>query len=376
MVLRLARIPLYAFIGLLVYLPALSADPNLLGLPELSIPADNPITKEKVALGDKLFHDVRFSSTSKVSCATCHDPKKGFTDRLVVPKGINDLRGTRNGPTVLNSAFFKSQFWDGRSPSLEDQALHPFVNPVEMGLPDHAPILKVIREDKAYREAFKKVFNLEPEAIQIGHVTMAIATFERTIIDGNSKFDRWYYGNQANAMNAQEIRGFNVFVGNGRCVSCHAVEQTSAIFTDHQFHNIGVGINRLSEKDLERLSAEYLRARYSNEQVDKKALTDPKSSELGRFAVTRDLSDMGGFKTSTLRNIDLTGPYMHDGSLKTLEEVVDHYNRGGMSSDKEKANPYMSGGIRPLNLTVAEKRDLVVFMKALTSQKNLNKKTR
>lgn len=348
-------------------------DAHLLGLPPLPIPANNPQTPEKIELGHRLYHDQRFSSTGKIACATCHDSKKAFTDNLKTPKGVNDLRGTRNGPTVLNSAFNKTQFWDGRSPDLEDQALHPFTNPVEMGLANHDPIIKTIQGDKAYLEAFKKVFNLQPGDIKIQHVTQAIAAFERTLIGGNSRFDRWYFKGEK-TMSPQEIRGFQVFVGNGRCVSCHMVEETSALFTDHKFHNIGVGINTVPAADLDRLSSEYLRARYDNNEVDKKVLTDIKSSELGRFAVSREITEMGAFKTPTLRNIELTAPYMHDGSLKTLEEVVEHYNRGGMSTPKERANPFMSGGIRPLNLTQREKADLVAFMKTLTSPKRVAKK--
>lgn len=342
---------------------------DLLGLPPLPVPENNPITKEKVTLGELLYNDKRFSSTGKVSCATCHDAKKGFTDNLRVSKGINDLKGTRNAPTVLNSAFFATQFWDGRSPDLEDQAQHPMTNPVEMGLANHDPVLKIVKEDKKYTEAFKQAFNIEPNQIELKHVLMAIATFERTLIDGNSKFDRWYYGGQKSLSDA-EIRGFNTFVGNGRCVSCHAVENTTAIFTDNKFHNIGIGINKLSEKEIIPLAQEFLRADFDKNQVDVKVLTDPKTSELGRFAVTKRIPDIGAFKTSTLRNINLTAPYMHDGSLKTLEEVVEHYNRGGASSDKEKVNSFISGGIRPLNLTTQEKKDLVAFMKALTSQKH------
>lgn len=344
-------------------------DNTLFGLPDLEVPADNPITQEKVRLGDKLFHDKRFSSTGKISCATCHDSAKGFTDSpLRVSKGINDLTGTRNAPTVLNSAFNKTQFWDGRSASLEDQSQFPFINSVEMGLKNHEPILKIVREDKEYQEAFKKAFNLSGDKITMATVMKAIATFERVLIDGNSRFDRWYYKGEK-TLSAQEQRGFNVFVGNGRCVSCHAVEQTSALFTDHKFHNVGVGINKLAQADIDSLSAAYLQARVTKEAVDEKALTDPKASELGRFAVTKEIPDMGAFKTSTLRNINFTAPYMHDGSLKTLEEVVEHYNRGGASTDKEKINPYISGGIRPLNLTAQEKSDLVAFLKSLTSGK-------
>ncbi|MGE0761906.1 MAG: cytochrome-c peroxidase [Bdellovibrionales bacterium] len=351
------------------------ANQDLLGLPALNVPKDNPITKEKVVLGDRLFNDVRFSSTGKVSCATCHDPNKAFTDSpLKTSKGIHDLTGTRNAPTVINSAFYQTQFWDGRSPSLEDQSQHPIINPVEMGLKNHEPLLQIVRGEKSYQDMFKAAFGVAAHKISMKHVMMAMATFERTIIDGNSRFDRWYFKGEA-TLSEKEIAGFQTFVGNGRCVSCHAVEQTSALFTDNKFHAIGVGINRLPQAEVERLGHEFLQAQYDNKQVDEKVLSDAKVSELGRFAVTRNMSEMGAFKTSGLRNIDLTAPYMHDGSLKTLEDVVEHYNRGGASSDKEKSaiTPYLSGGIRPLNLTNAEKSNLVAFMKALTSQKREKK---
>jgi cytochrome c peroxidase len=350
---------------------AFAQSDDLLGLPALDVPKDNAITKEKVLLGEKLFNDTRFSSTGKISCATCHNASKAFTDSpLKTSKGINDLQGTRNAPTVLNAAFNHSQFWDGRSPTLENQALHPFINSVEMGLKDHQPILDIVRGDPAYQEAFRKAFAVDPKKVDMGDVTRAIATFERTLIDANSRFDRWYYKGEP-TLTQKEIKGFQVFIGNGRCVSCHVIEQTSALFTDQKFHNIGVGINRVPEADVIQLAQEFLNARYNREQVDEKVLKNTRTSELGRFAVTRDISDMGGFKTSTLRNIDLTAPYMHDGSLKTLDDVVEHYNRGGASSDKETVNPYLSGGIRPLNLTSEEKRDLVAFLKTLTSKKHV-----
>lgn len=340
-------------------------DKNL-GLPQLTIPKDNPMSKEKVALGKKLFEDIRFSSTGQVSCATCHDEAKAFTDQLVVSEGINGLKGTRNAPTVLNAAFNETQFWDGRSPTLEDQSRHPFVNSVEMGLKNHEPILEIVRTDPEYVKAFKNVFKKSGKEIKIEHVTMAIGAFERTVIGGNSRFDQWYYAGEK-SLSDSELRGFQAFIGNGRCVSCHAIEESSGLFTDHRFHTIGVGINRVPKEDVERLVAEFLRSNYNREEVDEKVLKDLKTSELGRFAVTKNQNDIGAFKTSSLRNIDLTAPYMHDGSLKTLEDVVEHYDRGGASSDKEVITPFLSGGIRPLNLTAQEKKDLVAFMKALTS---------
>ena len=165
-----------------------------LGLPPVPIPADNPITPEKIKLGDKLFHDKRFSTTGEVSCSNCHDNKKTFTDHLPVSEGINKLKGTRNAPTIVNAAYMHTQFWDGREPSLESQSAQPFLNPVEMGLKNHDPILKIVRTDPEYVAMFKKVFGKTGNQITIKEVKQAIATFERTLVSGNSPFDRYYFG--------------------------------------------------------------------------------------------------------------------------------------------------------------------------------------
>jgi len=337
------------------------------GLPPVPIPADNPQSVEKIRLGEKLFKDQRFSADGTVSCATCHDSAKAFTDSpLTTSRGIRGLTGTRNAPTVLNAAFLKTQFWDGRSPSLEDQAVHPFVNPIEMGLPDHEPILRIVRTDPVYQDAFKKVFDKQGEGITLNDVTRAIASFERTVIAGDSPFDRYYFGGDSKAMNEAAVRGLQVFLGQGRCVPCHVIEQNQALFTDNRFHNIGVGINRIQD-DVPRLAGEFLRAKNEGVNVDVVVLADPKTSDLGRFAITDQLDEIGAFKTPTLRNVALTAPYMHDGSLKTLRDVVEHYNNGGARDPKERVNPYLSGGIRPLGLSETQKNDLVVFMEALTS---------
>jgi cytochrome c peroxidase len=338
-----------------------------LGLPPVPIPSDNPQTPEKIALGDKLFNDKRFSSTGDVSCATCHDPKKAFTDSpLVTSEGINKLTGTRNAPTVINSAYFSLFFWDGRSPNMEDQAQHPIVNPVEMGLADHNPVLKVVRTDPEYVASFKKVFGKEGEQVTMKEVQQAIASFERTIVSGDSPFDQWYFGKKQDAVNDQVKRGFDVFLNKGRCVSCHTIEQNYALFTDNRFHNIGVGVNRI-QSDIPTLVPAFLRAKTTIEAVDKAVLTDPKASELGRFAVTDAFDELGSFKTSTLRNIAVTAPFMHDGSLKTLRDVVDHYNNGGITKKTDPVNDFLSGGIRPLDLTDDEISDLVAFLESLTS---------
>jgi cytochrome c peroxidase len=338
-----------------------------LGLPPVPIPEDNPQTPEKIQLGEKLFKDKRFSATGAVACANCHDPAKAFTDSpLKTSEGINKLTGTRNAPIVVNAAYMAKQFWDGRSPDLEDQARHPLVNPVEMGLKNHEPVLKIVRTDPVYVQAFKTVFGKSGEQVTMKEVTQAIASFERTVISGDSPFDRWYFGGDQKAMTSPQVRGFNVFVGQGRCVSCHVIEQTQALFTDSRFHNIGIGINAV-QKDVPRLAGEFLKAKAAGKDVDVAVLTDKKTSELGRFAVTDLFDDLGAFKTSTLRNIAVTAPYMHDGSLKTLKDVVVHYNNGGVTKKGDKVNDFLSGGIRPLELSDRQIDDLVAFMEALTS---------
>ncbi|HHJ17120.1 MAG TPA: cytochrome-c peroxidase [Gammaproteobacteria bacterium] len=337
-----------------------------LGLPPVPIPADNPQTPAKIALGDRLFHDTRFSADGKVSCATCHAQEKAFTDNLPVSKGFSGLTGTRNAPTVINSAYMKTLFWDGREPDLEGQSKQPFINPVEGGLPDHKPLLAVIRKDRAYTRAFKKVFGADRDAIDMGHVAMAIASFERTVVSGDSPFDRYYYGRDSKAMTPAQVRGLAVFTGKGRCVSCHTIEQTQALFTDNRFHNIGVGFKRISGRETQ-TAQQFLQARRQGADVDITVLTKADMSELGRFAVTENITEVGAFKTPTLRNIARTAPYMHDGSLATLEDVVDFYNNGGRVQQADPVSGFLSGGIRPLGLGKRDKRDLVEFMKALTS---------
>lgn len=368
------RKPLFALlftVGLLGTIAVFGGDATEssppLGLPPVPIPTDNPQTPAKIALGDRLFHDVRFSITGDVSCATCHDSKKAFTDSpLKVSEGNNKLTGTRNAPTVINAAYFNSQFWDGRSPSLEDQALHPPTNPVEMGLPSHQPILDIVRSDPEYTEAFKDVFGATGDEISMVEVTRAIAAFERTQVFGNSPFDRYLYNGEQDAISEQQQRGFELFVNQGRCVSCHVIEETQALFTDNRFHNIGVGINNI-QNDVPELATTFLAADLTLSEVDIKVLGDKRTSELGRFAVDHQFEGLGAFKTPTLRNVAATAPYMHDGSVATLRDTVVHYNNGGVTNEGDPVNDFLSSGIRPLNLTDDQIDDLVAFMEALTS---------
>jgi len=336
----------------LVFSGSALADKNL-GLPPLTIPDDNPQTAEKIALGRLLFNDKRFSTNGSVSCASCHQADKAFANGLPVAIGINGQAGTRNAPTVVNAAFYQTQFLDGRANSLEDQALGPFINPIEHGLTSHQAIIDVIRQDADYIKQFKNVFNIPADAVTINYVVKAIASFERTLVSGNSPFDRYYFGMDQTAISVSAARGSRIFRRKGNCANCHEISLNNALFTDNRFYNVGVGFKRL---------APVLAALMAGKNSDDLALTDMQRSELGRFNVTKTFADLGKFKTPTLRNIALTAPYMHDGSMKTLEEVIEHYDKGG---DK---NRYIDAKIFPLHLTQQEKADLLAFMETLTSQ--------
>lgn len=350
-----------------------------LGLPEVPIPKDNLQTEKKIELGNALYHDPRFSADGKVSCSTCHAQEKAFTDYLSVSKGFTDKAGTRmgtrNAPTVINSAYYTSQFWDGRVSSLEEQSKFPPINPVEGGLHSWDNLTDMLKEDVYYVEQFKEVFGVSKDNITIEHFAKAVASFERTIISGNSKFDRYWYGNEKDALNAQEKRGFEIYLGQGRCVSCHTISQTSAIFTDNSFHNLGIGFRTLGQDELG-VAAEYsimlakeIKKGKGEAAGDELVLENKRFSELGRYAFTKEGDDMGAFKTPTLRNIAKTGPYMHDGSMTTLEEVVTWYSFGGRMNPTDPITPFLDGGIRPLNLSAEQMMDLVSFMRALTSPK-------
>lgn len=306
---------------------------------------------EKIALGKELFFDKRLSADDTVSCATCHDPEKGFADGKAIAVGIKERKGTRNSPTVLNAAFFDTQFWDGRAMTLEEQAKQPIINPKEMGMPSHDALVEKISGIPEYKTAFQAVFGTEKITIDL--IVMAIASFERTLITFNTPFDRFIAG-KGDAISASAQRGWKLFQGKARCVTCHEFNVSYPFFTNNKFHNVGVA---MKGKDFESLAR-----KAAGSGADPSALAQEEaSSELGHYLVTKEPKDIGAFKTSGLRNIALTAPYMHDGSELTLESVVEFYDKGGIP------NPNLDGGIRPLNLTEDEKKDLVEFMKSLTS---------
>jgi len=288
-----------------------------LGLKPVPVPTDNPQTPEKVALGKQLYFDPRLSCDDTTSCASCHDPKKGWSNSANFATGVRGQKGGRSAPTIINAAYSDLQFWDGRAFRLEGQALGPIQNPIEM---DHKLEDCVAKLNKVpgYRSQFQKIFGTDvtPES-----VAKAISAFERTVLSGNAPYDRFKAGD-ANALSPSAQRGMKVFFGKGHCSACH----TGANFTDQAFHNVGVNIN-------------------------------VRKPDLGRFEVTKVVGDKGSFKTPTLREIARTAPYMHDGSMKALEEVVDHYIKGGTPNDQ------LDEEIFPIKMTPEEKADLVIFLK-------------
>jgi len=292
---------------------------------ELRIPEDNPLTNEKIELGKLLYFDKRLSVDGTVACASCHNPEFGFTDGQSVSTGLGGQKGRRSTPTVINRAFSTPQFWDGRALSLEEQAKEPMVNPIEMSNPSHDAIVGRLKKLRGYRELFKNAFGTEDFTIE--HVVKAIASFERTVLSGNSPFDKLESGGETLALSESAKSGLELFRGKARCTQCHA----GFNFTDERFHNIGIGM-------------------------------DKPEPDLGRYNVTRDEKDKGAFKTPTLREIVNTAPYMHDGRFKTLEEVVDFYDKGGTP------NPNLDNETKVLNLTTHEKKDIVEFLKSLSGE--------
>lgn len=294
-----------------------------LGLFAVRYPADNPYSPAKAELGKLLYFDTRLSADNSVSCASCHHPDHAFTDGKPVSSGIKSQKGGRSAPSVINRAYGQLQFWDGRAKSLEDQAGGPMQNPIEMGN-THGGVVKTVSSITGYRPLFKAAFG--SDEINIDLITKAIATYERTVLSGNSPYDRYKAGNKK-AMTEAQVRGMNVYFDKAKCDQCHE----GVNFTLNSFHNLGVG-------------------------------SDKPNPDAGRFDVTKDPRDWGAFKTPGLRDIARTAPYMHDGSLATLEEVVEYYDKGGIP------NKNLDERMKPLKLTAQEKKDLVEFLKALNGE--------
>lgn len=299
-----------------------------LGLPPIPWPKDNPYSKEKEELGRLLYFDTRLSSDHTVSCASCHNMPCGYSDCKKIAVGIDSEKGVRHSPTVINTAYATLLFWDGRASSLEEQCKGPLANTKEMTTTPnpheaHEQCAERIKEIPGYRALFKKAFG--SDQINIDGIAKAIATFERTILSGNSAYDRYRAGERS-ALSEEQIKGMVIFKKSG-CANCHG----GFNFTDNRFHNIGVGM-------------------------------DATNPDLGRYLVTHDERDWGAFKTPTLREVERSPPYMHDGSLKSLEDVVEYYDRGGIKN--KNLHPLM----KPLNLSDEEKKALISFLRALNGE--------
>lgn len=322
-------------------------------------PPENPQTPAKIALGMKLFFDGRLSADGTVACASCHDPARAFTDGQVASVGIGGRIGERNAPTIMNALYNATQFWDGRATTLEQQAALPIVNPVEMGQPTLEAAVTAIAGDPDYRRAFQAAFGTAPNAADL---TRAIASYERTQTAYGTPFDHFIAGEQG-AVGEDAKRGWQLFNTRAQCNKCHALSSETpdpTNFVDDDFHNIGVLIIRHDVVALAR-KAEGLVASADATAVDRAAI-QTEMSALGRFLVTKKQADIASFKTPDLRNVVVTAPYFHDGSHRTLWDVVDHYNKGdGLN------NPWLDEDIQPLALTENEIDDLVAFMASLTS---------
>ena len=301
-----------------------------LGLPPVPIPKDNPLTEETIALGRRLYYDPALSVDGTISCASCHAPQFAFSDNRPVSLGVGGKAGTRHAPTVINSAYSSLQFWDGRATSLEEQAKGPMENPVEMA---HSldGVVKRVQADPKYRELFLKAWGTDQ--IDIDLIAKSVASFERTVIAGDSPFDRFYYGHDSKAMTLEAQRGLKTFVSpkKGDCAVCHSLGKENSLFTDNKFHNLGVGAD-----------------------------TRGNLNDEGRYKVTKNDADMGAFKTPTLRNLANRGPYMHDGSFPTVKDALGHYVGGG------NWNAHLDKQIHSLDILTFDERDeLLEFLNAL-----------
>lgn len=329
-----------------------------LGLPALPVPPDAPLQKARIDLGRTLFMDRRLSHNNTLSCGMCHVPEQGFTsNELGTAIGLEGQTIRRNSPTIFNVAYVEQLFHDGREFSLENQAWGPLLAGNEMANPSIGYVVEKIRALPEYAGRFEAAFaGRGPDMMTIG---LALAAYQRTVNSANSRFDRWRYGGEANALNSEEQAGFALFVGKAGCVACHPVGEKAALFSDNRFHNTGIGY--ANSMELPRRHRVQL-APGQFVVVDDKALDsfEKRQPDVGRYEVTLDPADSWAYRTPILRNVALTGPYMHDGSLATLEEVIEFYDRGGID------NPHKDPLLKPLGLSPAERRALTAFLGTLT----------
>ena len=334
------------------------------GLPPLPYPTHNPPTAAKIELGRKLFFDRRLSFNGTMSCAMCHVPEQGFTsNELRTPVGNEGASVRRNAPTLLDVAYHPRLFHDGRDGALETQVWGPLLAPDEMANPSIGHVLDHLRALPDYAGRFEAAFaGRSASADTVGE---ALASFERTLLSGDSRFDRYRYAGAPDALSAEEKLGYAVFTGKGRCATCHLIGERSALFSDFRYHNTGIGwLRDQPARQVEIELAPGVSAPMNAATL--RSIGAPPRSDLGRFEITRDPADRWAFKTPMLRDVARTAPYMHDGSLPTLEAVVEFYDRGGGGA------PEQSPLIAPLGLSAAERAALVAFLRALDARNRID----
>ena len=347
-----------ALIGALAAFPAAAGDARL-GLPAVGSRADS-LLAERAALGRKLFMDRRLSRNGTMSCGMCHVPEQGFAAvEMAKAVGIEGRSLRRNAPTVLNVAFHRFLFHDGRERSLEAQAWRPLLAADEMGNDTREGVVVRIAALPEYADLFERAFPRQGLAAET--VAAALADYQRTLVSGGSRFDRWFYGGERAALTAEEQHGFELFAGRAHCVSCHTFGRYDALFTDHSYHNTGPGWARATRRgEVAVPLAPGVETRVSVQAMAELFGAEP--ADEGRYEVTGHQADRFAYRTPSLRNVALTPPYMHDGSLPTLEDVVEFYDRGGID------NPGKDPLVYALELDAAEKRALVAFLRTLTGE--------
>lgn len=338
-----------------------------LGLPKIPVPINNPLTVEKIDLGRKLFFDRRLSLNDTFSCAMCHIPEQGFTNHeLEKAVGFEGRSNRRNAPTMYNTAYLERLFHDARETTLETQIWGPLLARNEMAMTSMGQVIQKVKNMPDYKGMFEAAF--DGKAADIVTMGKALASYQRVLVSGNSPFDRWFYGKEAHAISPAAIRGFDTFKGKGQCITCHSVGEKSALFTDNMLHNTGLGFKRtmVEEPDKERMLI--APGTYAYVLKSKKALVGhPAMPDVGFYEVTQNPDDRWKYRTPSLRNVALTAPYMHDGSMLNLREVIALYNQGGvLKNESGFPNVTQSPMIKPLGLKEGEIDDLVTFLRTLT----------
>jgi cytochrome c peroxidase len=303
-------------------------------------------------LGRKLFFDARFSQDGKVSCASCHQLEKAFTDGGVVAHGVHDKQGTRNTPSLRNATYTQAKFWDGRRADLDSQVLDPFLNAQEHGLRDHAELLQKLRESSDYNKLWQRVFGSVVNRAELTDLTKALSAYIRSLKQTNTRLDHYLFRRNETAFTLNERRGLELFRGRAQCTTCHVIGKAEAPLTDGDYHSLALGFDRLTPQLPQLIKTVTTTPR---QEIDRLISSDAEVAALGRFVVTLRPADIGKFKTPSLRNVADTAPYMHDGSIATLDEAIEReiYYRGKTQG-------------RPVVLSLAERADLLTFLKALT----------